>query len=38
MKEKYMFVIKEDFPNALSVTMENGWITVWLPTCRVKFK
>lgn len=27
-----------DFPNAINVTIENGWITVWLSTCRMKFR
>ena len=28
----------EDFPDAIAVTIENGWIVVWLKTCRVKFR
>jgi hypothetical protein len=28
----------EDFPDKIAVTIENGWIVVWLKTCRVKFR
>lgn len=33
-----MYLTLEDFPQAIDVRMENGWIVVVLPACRVKFK
>jgi hypothetical protein len=27
----------EDFPNAIAITIEKGWVVVWLKTCRIKF-
>ena len=28
----------EDFPHAIAVTIENGWVVVWLKNCRIKFR
>lgn len=28
----------EDFPDAIDVTIENGWVVVWLKNCRIKFR
>lgn len=38
MTKELLYLTVDDFPQALDVTMENGWVTVWLPTCRVKFR
>ena len=37
-KQNELYLAMEDFPEAINVTIENGWIVVWLSTCRIKFR
>jgi hypothetical protein len=37
-KGEKIYLSVDDFPEAIDVTVENGWITIWLSNCRIKFK